>query len=232
MKMLIVNADDFGASEGINRGIVESHIRGIVTSASLMVDMPNAREAVRMTRDASGLGLGLHVVLTEEGGTYLVDPEDPASCRAAIARQFSVFEDLAACAPTHLDAHHNVYRDPRLTPHFLRAAAERKIPLREHSAVIYFPEYYGQWDGETHLEQISVESLRVMLEFRIGDGMTELGCHPGYVDPHFQSPYSWEREAEVATLSDPSLPEFLKELEIVLTNYRELGEKAMPREEQ
>ena len=42
---LIVNADDFGYSRGVNRGIIEAHERGIVTSASLMVKQPASEEA-------------------------------------------------------------------------------------------------------------------------------------------------------------------------------------------
>ncbi len=42
MKRLIVNADDFGRSPGINRGILETHLRGIVTSTTVMVNFPDA----------------------------------------------------------------------------------------------------------------------------------------------------------------------------------------------
>ena len=45
MKSLIVNGDDFGASQGINLGILEAHEKGILTSASLMVDMPASTDA-------------------------------------------------------------------------------------------------------------------------------------------------------------------------------------------
>ena len=45
MKYLIVNGDDFGAGHGINRGIIEAHRDGILTSTSFMVDMPGAEEA-------------------------------------------------------------------------------------------------------------------------------------------------------------------------------------------
>jgi predicted glycoside hydrolase/deacetylase ChbG (UPF0249 family) len=45
MKYCIVNGDDFGASRGINRGIVEAHCHGVLTSTSLMVNMPATEEA-------------------------------------------------------------------------------------------------------------------------------------------------------------------------------------------
>ena len=59
-KNLIVNADDFGASTGVNRGILECHTRGVVTSASLMVTGRAVREAVSMSRDYPELAIGLH----------------------------------------------------------------------------------------------------------------------------------------------------------------------------
>src|SRR5260370_15450729 len=59
-RALIVNADDFGQSFGINRGIMEAHERGIVTSASLMVRWPAAREAAAYAKKHPRLSLGLH----------------------------------------------------------------------------------------------------------------------------------------------------------------------------
>ena len=50
-RILIVNADDFGLSAGVNCGIAEAHDEGIVTSASLMVHMPAAAEAVTLVRN-------------------------------------------------------------------------------------------------------------------------------------------------------------------------------------
>src|SRR5919201_1887636 len=64
-RYLIVNADDFGQSAGVNRGIIEAHERGIVTSASLMVRWPAATEAAAYARDHPELSLGLHLDLGE-----------------------------------------------------------------------------------------------------------------------------------------------------------------------
>ena len=63
MRYLIVNADDFGYTEGVNRGILDAHDEGIVTSASLMVERPAAAEAAAHARERPGFGVGLHVEL-------------------------------------------------------------------------------------------------------------------------------------------------------------------------
>src|SRR3712207_7572277 len=64
-RYLIVNADDFGRSFGVNRGIIEAHENGIVTSASLMVRWPAAAAAAAYAKERPGLGLGLHLDLGE-----------------------------------------------------------------------------------------------------------------------------------------------------------------------
>ena len=64
-RFLIVNADDFGLSEGVNRGIIEAHEHGIVTSASLMVLKPSAASAAAYSREHPRLSLGLHLDLGE-----------------------------------------------------------------------------------------------------------------------------------------------------------------------
>ena len=62
--VLIVNADDFGRSRGVNRGVIRAHEEGIVTSATLMVRWPDAREAADYARDRT-LSVGLHLDLGE-----------------------------------------------------------------------------------------------------------------------------------------------------------------------
>src|SRR5437762_14249294 len=73
MKRVIVNADDLGRTPGINRGVFEAHRRGIVTSASLMVNYPAAAEVAQLSAENPGLGIGLHVALT--GGVPALPPE-------------------------------------------------------------------------------------------------------------------------------------------------------------
>ncbi|TME62832.1 MAG: ChbG/HpnK family deacetylase, partial [Chloroflexi bacterium] len=63
MKWLIVNGDDFGLTLGVNRGIVEAHRSGILTSASLMVNRPASDSAAALARNCPGLSLGLHLEL-------------------------------------------------------------------------------------------------------------------------------------------------------------------------
>src|SRR5437016_573252 len=180
MRFLIVNGDDFGASRGINRGILEAHHRGILTSTSLLVDTPWSEDAACLSRAAPDIGIGLHVDFALQGSeirgqgsgptpelTPDPRPLTPGDCRAELHRQFRRFQELIGCPPTHLDSHRNVHRDPGLLPHFADLARQYGLPLREYSPARYFSKFYGQWGGAAHLEQISVDSLLRMLETEI-----------------------------------------------------------------
>ena len=221
MKYLIVNADDFGASRGINRGIIDAQRHGILTSTSLLVDAPLSEEAAKLSRVAPDLSVGLHVRLTNGGSKSVAAQGDGDHCRAELRRQFSRFEELIGQPPTHLDSHHNIHRDLRLLPHFLHFAREHALSLREHSPIRCFTKFYGQWGGESHPEQISPASLARMLEAELEKGVTELSCHPGYVDPDFSSSYAAERRIELQTLCDPLIRQFLAGQSIQLINHRE-----------
>src|SRR5258708_11999774 len=72
MRRLIVNADDFGFTSGVNRAIVEAHSRGVVTSATLMANGPAFAEAAQLAKTVPALSVGCHVVLIDGqpiGGT-------------------------------------------------------------------------------------------------------------------------------------------------------------------
>jgi predicted glycoside hydrolase/deacetylase ChbG (UPF0249 family) len=218
-RRLIVNADDFGASPGVNRGIFEAHAHGIVTSTSLMVDGAASREAVRFARSAPGLSVGLHVDLEDRGG----NGHEEKSLLDELARQWQRFVERMGRTPSHIDSHRDVHRTPDRLPAFLELAHASRVPLRGHSAVRVLSKFYGQWGGESHPEQLSVESLARILECGAGEGVTELICHPGHCDAQLASSYRREREIEVATLCDPRMRGVLSSLGIELTNHDALA---------
>ncbi len=226
MKRLIVNADDFGHSEGVSRGIAEAHRDGIVTSTSLMVDEPAAGHAVPIGERLPDLSIGLHVCITDELARPLVDLTAEGALRTELERQLERFRELMGREPDHLDSHHNVHLLPAALPAFRAAAAERGLWLRAQPPTRYFSGFYGQWDGESHLEHIAPASLIGMLEREVGEGITELGCHPGYAGPDLISTYAIERETELRTLCDPRVRERIDELGIELVDSRAAREGA------
>ena len=220
-RYLIVNADDLGADDGTTRGILAAHERGIVTSASLMVDMPGAPSAVRAAREYPELGLGLHVSFT--AGPRIPDPGDLRAQRHELERQLERFTEITGQMPTHIDSHHHVHRRVDVAPLFIDLCRNHRIPLRGFSGITYVGNFYGQWvHGETDLRHISPEYLIHLLR-HIAPGFSELACHPGDHDAAFDPVYDWQRQIELESLTDPRVRAAAAGDGIRLVNYREYG---------
>ena len=69
-KQLVINADDFGLAPDVNAGIVECHVRGVLTAATLMANGAAFEDAVRLARQTPSLDIGVHLTLI--GGTSLL----------------------------------------------------------------------------------------------------------------------------------------------------------------
>jgi predicted glycoside hydrolase/deacetylase ChbG (UPF0249 family) len=230
-RRLIVNADDFGQSPGINRGVVEAHERGIVTSASLMVRWPAAAEAAEYARSRPGLSVGLHVDLGEwvaEAGAWrpryaVAAVDDADAVRDEVARQVVRFQELMGHDPTHLDSHQHVHRRDPARSAMTVVASALGVPLREADPrVRYSGAFYGQTaDGEPWPDAITVAGLIQTLE-ALAPGITALGCHPGYAED-LDTMYQRERTREVATLCHPRVAEALDRLQIRLVSFTDLG---------
>lgn len=219
MKYLIVNADDFGASTGINRGIVECHRTGVLTSTSLMVTGRAVAEAVALSRECPDLSIGLHWdVWGEDERTF--DLLDLDAVRDEFTRQLGLFEGLLHRLPTHVDSHRHAHREPHVMPLFRQLVAPLGVPLRDDGPVRFVGGFYAQWEWlVTDLDHVSVPFLQQLLRDEVTEGWTEVSCHPGYVSPDFQSVYLAEREAELRTLTDPRIRQTIDEEKIHLVNY-------------
>ena len=75
---LVVNADDFGMSPAISRGILRAHHEGIVTSTSLLGNTPDLPQARAMLAEAPALGVGVHLALC--GGRPVAPPDSSGRC--------------------------------------------------------------------------------------------------------------------------------------------------------
>jgi Uncharacterized protein conserved in bacteria len=226
-RYLIVNGDDFGLSAGVNRGIIECAEGGILTSASLMVRWPAAPHAANYSRANCKLSIGLHVDLGEwvprNGGWEplyeVVDTEDAKAVEVEISHQLAEFRRLTGRNPSHLDSHQHVHRNEPARSIMLRLSQELGVPLREcDPRARYCGDFYGQGAEGEHLPgAISVTNLKQILD-TLPEGITELGCHPGY-DDGLQSPYRAERVDEVRVLCDPAIRAHLDALKISLRSF-------------
>ncbi len=152
MKNLIVNADDLGWTDGVNRGILDAFGGGIVTSTSLLANGAAFAGAVKEAKSAPGLGVGVHLNLSDgapvadrESVTSLLNDdgkfaEGPEGLLLKRARRDLVLDEVeeewdaqiqkvrdADIQPTHLDGHKHVHMLPGLFEIALRLAKKHGI---------------------------------------------------------------------------------------------------------
>ncbi len=152
MKNLIVNADDLGWTEGVNRGILDAFRGGIVTSTSLLANGMAFADAAKVAESAPGLGIGVHLNLSD--GPPVADRESvvsllnddgcfaggPGSLLLKRARRGLVLDEVeeewdaqihkvreSGIRPTHLDGHKHVHMLPGLFEIALRLAKQHGI---------------------------------------------------------------------------------------------------------
>jgi chitin disaccharide deacetylase len=152
LRNLIVNADDLGWTEGVNRGIAEAHRNGIVTSASLLANGAAFASGVEIARTTPALGVGVHLNLSD--GEPVADRElvttllndrgelegRPESLLLKLARRSVLLEEVehewdaqiqkvcdVGIEPTHLDGHRHVQMLPGLFEIALRLAKRHGI---------------------------------------------------------------------------------------------------------
>jgi predicted glycoside hydrolase/deacetylase ChbG (UPF0249 family) len=230
-RRLVVNADDFGQSEGVTRGIIQTHERGIVTSASLMVLWPAAANAAAYARTQSSLSAGLHVDLGEwiwRDGVWAsryqrVDLEDTRAVEREVRAQLERCRDLLGRNPTHLDSHQHVHRREPVRATLVQIANELGVPLRHVTPGIrYCGDFYGQTaTGEPLPDSITVDAL-VWSLVNLEPGVTELACHPGYADD-LDTFYQKERSVEVRTLCADEVRALLADQHIQLMSFESLA---------
>jgi predicted glycoside hydrolase/deacetylase ChbG (UPF0249 family) len=152
VRQLIVNADDYGRTPGVTRGILHAHRRGIVTSTTVMMNMPHAGESLRLAEGYPRLGVGVHLVFTShypvlpsedvpslvQGSGIFYRPEelterlievDLNQLKAELRAQVELFLSTGR-RPTHLDCHHSVYLYPPFFAAHVEVAQEFGLPMR------------------------------------------------------------------------------------------------------
>ncbi|MBT9155918.1 MAG: Carbohydrate deacetylase [Firmicutes bacterium] len=148
MLQVIINADDFGLSLGVSQGIARAITEGVVTSTSIMGNMPDLAASLKLLQSAPEAGLGVHLTLSagrplltasqvpslvDKAGGFRRDsrlavskaetPEVEQEWRAQIERVLGF-----GIEPTHLDSHHHVHLAPRLMQLAVKLAKQYRIP--------------------------------------------------------------------------------------------------------
>ena len=167
MKRIIINGDDLGLSYGINSGIIKAYREGILTSASLMVNMPAFEDALGLIKENPGLDIGLHVnffrgrpvlphqktkTLTDKNGFFLQDPlkialgiyrkrislvELESECAAQIKKALEMGVNI-----THLDSEKHLHLIDDVYKVIVKLGRENGIlKIRSINEFPYFPNF-------------------------------------------------------------------------------------------
>ena len=148
MRRLIVNADDFGLTSGVNRAIVKAHTEGVVTSATLMATGPVFGEVWELAKQNPKLSIGCHVVLIDgepvlpsarvpsltQSGRFRDDLKtfaalaftgqlDTTEIASKATAQIRTLQAAGFCV-SHFDTHKHTHIFPRVLSPLLQAAAE------------------------------------------------------------------------------------------------------------
>ena len=246
-RRLIVNADDFGLTGGVSRGILRAHRLGLVTSTTVLANLSRQAELDAEAAVARGLGLGLHLNLTwgrpvspAETVPSLVDAEGrfgrdqaalrqrarPDDVRREGEAQIEAFTRRFGRAPTHLDSHHHVHRLPRVVDAVLSVALAARLPVRSQDAGfrddlrrngIATTDHFV---GEAEGEPYWTTARLLNQLATLPVGLTELMCHPGLFEEDLAySRYGRQREVELAALCDAKARATIERLGIRLCHF-------------
>ncbi len=206
MRRLIVNADDFGLTTEVNKGIIEAYRNGIVTSTTIMVNMPGFADAVEKIRCTPGLAVGIHLNLTY--GVPVLGADQVRSLVGPDGR----FKRRPDQDERILELVVELAKELGVT---VRALEPEKLVVRGLVPKARFQNYFGESDGVRKL----VELIKALPE-----GVTEICCHPGYCDVQLRqvSTLNEIRERELAALTAAEVRQAISEARVKLVNYREV----------
>lgn len=204
-KFLIVNADDFGYSHSINKGIVEAIEYGIVTSTSVMVNAIAADEAKELT-EYPDLSVGLHFELSEV-----------VNVKAELEKQIEKFVAIVGKMPDHLDTHKRHTTDEGIQEILAEYAKEHNLPVR-----IFNAKHIGSFGINSN--DTSIAQLKRSID-EATDEYNELMTHCGYSDDYLRehSSYNDPREQELTAICDPSAKQYIADKELQLINWRQVA---------
>jgi predicted glycoside hydrolase/deacetylase ChbG (UPF0249 family) len=250
-RRLIVNADDFGLTAGVSRGILRAHRDGLVTSTTVLASLAPQPELDAAAASERRLGLGLHFNLTwgrpvspADAVSSLVDAEGsfgrdlaalgdrarPDDVRREADAQIEAFRRRFGRMPTHLDSHHHVHRLPRVMDAVVDVVLAARLPLRSQD--VGFREGLRRRDvattdhfvGDAQVEAYWTSERLLDHLATLPLGLTELMCHPGVFDGDLAySRYGRQRDVELLAMCDPEARATVQRLDIQLCHFGALG---------
>lgn len=248
MSLLIINADDFGYSTGINYGIIHSYQQGILSSTTMLANMSGFEEGIKLAKENPDLGIGIHLALTigsplRNDVPSLVEKNGKFHKLSFYEKDFEIDSDElykewkeqiekvinSGIIPTHMDSHHHVNGIDLITTIFNQLAKEYNFPVRNNYHVPKDIKTTKRFN--TSLDRISsikelwkpMEIKNIIQECKTFETV-EAMCHPGYVDNVLLNNSSLRdsRAVTVSELQRSDYAEILEENGIQLGTYADL----------
>jgi predicted glycoside hydrolase/deacetylase ChbG (UPF0249 family) len=242
-RRLIVSADDFGLSPGVNAGILIAHRDGILTDASLMVNGAARAEAVELARATPTLSVGLHLVLVQgrasapphavpalvdrngmfrnqpvlNGFRYFFTPGMRAQLEREIRAQLDTYAGTGLPL-SHVDGHLNVRKVMESVT--FRGLVRWALPRLRAHGMRYPDQMFG-----LHQSGHVTESYVLGVVAALPPGVTEIYCHASQVDVEARRwrPADYECEGELAALTSARVRAALDAQGVTRMSYRELA---------
>ena len=244
---VIMNADDFGLSKGVNLAILEGFQQRILTSTSLMVNMPGFEHAILLMKQYPNLfHVGIHLVTTIHHSTItevknltnkdncfyrnpkIIEKSNQIDLDRLYKAQMNKFL-ATGLRPDHIDFH------KRCTPKQLKAAMKLaqkyNLPMRAQNPQIEnILKEEGIFYAPCHISNFynhgTVETLLNLFEKALNENRKsiEFALHPAYVDQTLLdlSSYNIQRAKEFSSLIDARVMEFIQQHDIELISYADL----------
>ncbi len=235
---LIVNADDFGLCDGVNNGIIDSYKSGIVTSTTMLANMPGFEHGSKLLKSYPDLGVGVHLALTigspitkcdtlvgENNAFYKlsqieehINKFDLNELKLEFKAQINKVISTGAKV-THLDGHHHIHAHDNVIGVVKELADEYGLFIRNVKNDSLDGKYYvTNCDVNFYGDKLSKDyffNLKNMYE------IVEIMCHPAILDGVIEkiSSYNTKRTEELEILKSANLKDELLEAGIELVSF-------------
>ncbi len=239
---LILNADDFGLSPSINKGILECFNEGLISSSTVMMNTPYTDEAIKIIKDNNLKNIGIHLNLTY-GKSVLPASEVPSLvddhgvfhyvCMLGYYTQYlDAKKELKAqiekflsygLKPTHLDHHHYFNEIPNILKAYLELAQEYNLPVRamdenaRNLAKQMGVKTTDEFSFAFHGNGVDISTFDVLRSlFWDKDLSLEILTHVGYIDDYTRGQTNYmQRELEISVLREAKEKGYFDNVELI-----------------
>ena len=251
VKQLLIRGDDLGYSEAVTLGMISAHRKGLVNSVALMVNMPYAKEAIKLAKQCPNLCLGLHVNVTngyalapkemipslvDEHGIFLSSTIRRAQIKnneplfseedAYIEAKYQIekYIELVGQLPEYIDLH--VLEVEPLINAVVRIYHEYNVPVCYYGMDLeqgIIDQTMKQYDYyEEHDHDF--ENMFIDGYYLIKEGLNILVTHPGFIDYDVATTSSMlkERLYDYSLVTSEKLKQWLRDNEIEVISFRDV----------